>query len=273
MDSPDIPAPPDPAKTAAAQTASNKETAVANANLNRVDQYTPFGSSTYKITGTNPDGTPKYEQTTAFSAPVQGLFDANIGMSQGLANIGQGQLAGLQQQYANPLNLNTEVENKIAQFQAARLDPELARQDDALRNRLTNQGIREGTEAWDRALERQGRMATDSRNQMWLSARQQGVNEALTQRNQPLMEFNSIRTGTAPNMPTFTNVPGVNMANTDVAGIYGQNYNQQLAAAQMQNSANNAFMGGLFGLGGGLLNMGVPGGGTIGGSLFSKAFF
>ena len=180
---------------------------------------------------------------------MQGLFDANIGMSQGLANIGQGQLAGLQQQYAKPLDLNTEAENRIAALQAARLDPELQRQDDALRNRLTNQGIREGTEAWDRALERQGRMATDARNQMWLSARQQGVNEALTQRNQPLMEFNSIRTGTAPNMPTFTNVPGVNMANTDVAGITQAGFQNQLGIANMQNQQNNAFMTGLFGLG------------------------
>ena len=246
----DAPAPPDPKVVAEAQTKSNKETAIANAYLNRVDQTSPFGTSTYQVTGTNPDGTPKFSQSTQFSEPVQGLFDSNIAMSQGLANIGQGQIAGLQQQYANPLDLNTEAENRIAQLQAARLDPELARQDDALRNRLTNQGIREGTEAWDRALERQGRMATDSRNQMWLSARQQGVNEALTQRNQPLAEFNAIRTGTAPNMPQFTGVPQTQQANTNIAGIYSDNYNQQMNAWQQEQASQNAFMGGLFGLGG-----------------------
>lgn len=257
------PPPPDPAKVAAAQTQSNKETAVANAYLNRVDQTNPFGTSTYQVVGTNPDGTPKFAQTTAFSAPVQGLFDSNIAMSQGLADIGQGQIAGLQQQYANPLDLNTETENRIAALRSARLDPELQRQDDALRNRLTNQGIREGTEAWDRALERQGRMATDARNQLWLDARQQGMNEALTQRNQPLMEFNAIRTGTAPNMPTFSSVPQTQQANTNVAGIYDSNYQNQLAAYNAQNSANNAFMGGLFGLGGSLLTAPMTGGGSV----------
>ena len=246
----EAPAAPDPKIVAAEQTKSNKETAIANAYLNRVDQTSPFGTSTYQVVGKNPDGTPKFAQSTEFSAPVQGLFDSNMAMSQGLANIGQGQIAGLQQQYANPLDLNTEAENKIAQFQAARLDPELQRQDDALRNRLTNQGIREGTEAWDRALERQGRMATDSRNQMWLSARQQGVNEALTQRNQPLAEFNAIRTGTAPQMPQFTGVPQTQQANTNIAGIYSDNYNQQMNAWQQEQASQNAFMGGLFGLGG-----------------------
>ena len=58
MEAPSYPAPPDPNVTAAAQTQSNKETAVANANMNRIDQYTPQGSTPYQVVGTNADGTP-----------------------------------------------------------------------------------------------------------------------------------------------------------------------------------------------------------------------
>lgn len=268
----DAPAPPDPKVVAAEQTKSNKETAIANAYLNRVDQTSPFGTSSYQVTGTNPDGTPKFSQSTQFSAPVQGLFDNYMGMTKGMGDIGEQQLAGLRDQYSQPFNLNTETENRVAAMRSARLEPELARQEDALRTRLTNQGFREGTEGWDRALERQGRMATDSRNQLWLDARQQGANEALIQRQLPLNEFNAMRSGSQVGMPQFTGVPQTQQANTDVAGIYNTNYNQQLGAWNMNNQSNNAFMGGLFGLGGGLLNMGVPGGGTIGGSLFSRAF-
>jgi len=181
---------------------------------------------------------------------VQGLFDSNMAMSKGLADTGVSQLQQLQQQYSMPFNLNTETENRINQIQSARLEPELVRQEDALRTRLTNQGFREGTEGWDRALERQGRMATDSRENFWLKARGQGVQEALLQRQQPLNEFNAIRTGTQVNLPTFAGVPQTSQANTNVAGIYDANYNQQMAAWQQEQASQNAFMGGLFGLGG-----------------------
>lgn len=49
--SPKPPAAPDPAKTAAAQTATNKETAYWNAVLNNVNQITPYGNLTYEQTG------------------------------------------------------------------------------------------------------------------------------------------------------------------------------------------------------------------------------
>lgn len=74
---PQAPTPPDPAATAAAQATANKESAVAQANLNRIDQYTPQGSLTYQQTGTNADGTPKYQQTQAYSPDQQKIYDQN----------------------------------------------------------------------------------------------------------------------------------------------------------------------------------------------------
>jgi hypothetical protein len=44
---PQAPTPPDPVKTAAAQGAINKETAITQANLNRIDEFTPYGTSTW----------------------------------------------------------------------------------------------------------------------------------------------------------------------------------------------------------------------------------
>lgn len=246
----DPPPPPDPKVVAEAQTKSNKETAVANAYLNRVDQTNPFGSSSYQVTGTNPDGTPKFSQSTQFSQPVQGLFDSYMGMTQGMADVGTGQLQGLQQQYSQPFDLNTESENKIVAMQSARLNPELQRQDEGLRNKLSNQGIMEGTEAFDRAMERQGRTANDARNSMWLGARQQGVNEALMQRQLPLNEFNALRTGAQVSSPQFAGVPQTQQAGTNVAGIYSDNYNQQMQGYNIEQQSNNAFMGALGGVAG-----------------------
>ena len=65
---PSPPEPPDPVKTAEAQGAINKETAVAQANLNRVDEYTPYGQSVWEQ---QPEAertfTPKWE-----SVPIYG---------------------------------------------------------------------------------------------------------------------------------------------------------------------------------------------------------
>ena len=61
---PSAPTPPDPVKTAAAQAAINKETAITQANLNRFDEYTPYGSSTWsQQKGRATPGTPETEET------------------------------------------------------------------------------------------------------------------------------------------------------------------------------------------------------------------
>lgn len=98
------PSAPDPTATANAQTASNKDTAIANANLNRVDQYSPLGSSTYQITGTNPDGTPKYSQTTAMSAPIKGIFDSQVANQQQAQNVSSQLLNNVSSQYSKPID-------------------------------------------------------------------------------------------------------------------------------------------------------------------------
>src|SRR5688572_22846101 len=94
---------PDPVKTAQAQTQSNVQTATANAALNRVDQYTPYGSSTYNVTGTNPDGTPIYRQDVQFSPEQQALYDKTTQGQGYLANTALGMLGQVGNSYANPL--------------------------------------------------------------------------------------------------------------------------------------------------------------------------
>jgi len=241
----DPPKPPDPAKVAAAQTQSNKDTAIANANLNRVDQTNPFGTSDWEIVGTNPDGTPKWANTTTFSEPLQQNFNTYFSLNNALGQSAQGQLGRVQDMLAKPFDLNSAAEGKINELMAARLNPQLEQSDTALRTKLTNQGIREGTEAWDRAMTRQGQIANDARNSLWLAARGQGVNEAVMQRQLPLQEFNSLFRGSQPQTPQFGGIPAVNQANTDVAGITQQGYANQMAAYNAQQQQQNAMLSGI----------------------------
>lgn len=58
-DSPSPPPAPDPVATANAQAAANKETAIAQAQLNMIDQYTPYGSLVYSQIDS---GAPTFDQ-------------------------------------------------------------------------------------------------------------------------------------------------------------------------------------------------------------------
>lgn len=253
MDAPTPPPPPDPEKTAAAQTQSNRDTAISNAYLNRINQYGPNGSSEYQITGYGPNGEPMYRQDTKLSPEMQALYDRTTQMGIGAGDIGVASIDRLKDVFGKPLDLNAAAEGKIVDLQRARLDPQWAQQQEALTNRLAQRGIMPGSEAYDREMMNFSKQRTDAYNQMYLGARQQGVQEAMIERNQPLSEFNAFRTGSQPTMPTFGNVPSVTQANTDVAGIYNQAYQNELQGWNMQNQSNNSMMGGLFGIGAALM--------------------
>jgi hypothetical protein len=90
------PTPPDPAKTAAAQTQSNKDTAGYQQEMNLIDQITPLGSLTYNQTGTGSTGAPRYTATTALTPSGQKSFDLQQAVSEALNNLalkGSGQVS------------------------------------------------------------------------------------------------------------------------------------------------------------------------------------
>ena len=72
--------------------------------------------------------------------------------------------------------------------------------------------------------------------------------QGITQYNQPLNTYNALTSGAQVQNPSFSAIPGVNQANTDVAGITNQGYQNQLAAYQQQQAGINN----LFSLGGSL---------------------
>jgi len=121
--SPKPPAPPDPVATANAQTASNKETAIANAQLNRINQVTPLGNLIYTSTP-GADGTPQYTQTTTLSPDQQALFDSTNRISGGLAGLGEKQIANVAENIGKPLDFskleslkNRDMQRQIAPIQ------------------------------------------------------------------------------------------------------------------------------------------------------------
>lgn len=264
---------------ASAQTASNKETAIANAALNRVDQYTPYGSNTYQITGNAPDGTPRYTQNVNLAPEQQQLLNKYTTGQNALADTALGSLGNVQQNFAQPFSLRndptktdfttaTNNARDSAYGAATRyLDPQYAEGQSNLDAKLANQGLAAGGQAYDRAqgdFQRNKDLAygqaRDTAYNQGLQAQNQGFNQGLqgaglqfAQYNQPLSTYNALITGSQPTNPTFGNVPGAQQANTDVSGIQQQGYANQVGKYNAQQAGINN----LYSLGGSLGGAGI----------------
>lgn len=252
MNTPEAPAAPDPAKTAAAQSQSNRETAVTQYGLNATNQVTPNGSLTYKQIGTWADGTPRFEATTSLSDQQQQLYDKGNITQNNLADIGTSQSAKIGQMLNTPFDANAASKataDNLTSLATARLDPQFAKESAALETSLINKGVRPGSEAWNNAQTQFSQQKNDAYNQLYLNGQGQAYSQALSTRNQPINEITALLSGSQVSQPNFTNTPQPGVAPTDVIGAVGQSLAQQNVGynAQVQNQqlVNN----GLFKLG------------------------
>jgi hypothetical protein len=241
MDSPD---PPDPVATAKAQAQMNKETAIVQQGLNSTNQVTPWGNLTYKQIGTWPDGTPRYEATTALSDGQQQLFDNWQTAQTNLGQIGIDQTQRIREMLGTPIDMsNDAVEGRLFELGSKRLDPMFQERESQMRADLVNRGIREGTPAFDAEMRNFTQGRNDAYNNLALTGRGQAIQEMLTQRNQPINEITALMSGSQVSNPNFQNTPQTSVNGVDYAGMVMNNYNQEMGQ-------HNAMMGGLFGLGG-----------------------
>ncbi len=274
------PQPQSPQITAQQQTQSNVDTAVANATLSNTNQITPQGTLTYAQTGGQQVGNnfvPQYTATQTLSPEQQAIYDKTTGLQSSGLDAAKGVFQQLNNTVQKPLDFSgipglptdqTALRNKAYDALTARSTTDLGRSRDAQQVQLANQGIAPGSEAYRRAMEGQDRAVVDASNQATINAgtiagqdlsqaqtiRNQGINEAQTLRNQPFQEYSQLL-GLGGNIqsPTYATPTQATVAPTDVAGIQANYQQQQMQAYQQQQQANNALMGGLFGLGGSVL--------------------
>jgi hypothetical protein len=87
------------------------------------------------------------------------------------------------------------------------------------------------------------------------AARNQYMQEAYQQRNQPINEITSLMSGSQIQNPSWLNSPQSQIPTTDIAGLQNQNFNQQLGIYQQQTAQANQLIGGTLGLGAGALKL------------------
>lgn len=266
---PSAPAAPDPVATAQAQGAMNKETAIANAELGMVNQNTPYGRLTYTQRGTSAAGTPQYESNIELSPEQQQLLSMSQQGDLGTAQLGLDQLGRISQAVSTPFSYSGlpsygEADQNAASARAeealmSRMNPQFQRDEEAMRTRLINQGIGQGSQAYQREMESFNQAKNDARTQAILSGQQygnkeleaalqrrnQGIQEYTTQRNAPLNEYSALTSGTQIQNPQFSSSQGGGIAPVDYANLVNNQYNAQMGqynskVAQGNNNLNTA---------------------------------
>lgn len=206
--------------------------------------------------------TPRYEQYTELSPEQQAIFDQTQAAETNLAGLAADQSAAIRDLLNTEFSFNNDDASQWAYDLASPRILEQQRQNElAARNTLASKGIREGSAAWDREMQRLTNANTDQLNQLALTGRQQAFSEALAQRNQPINEITALLSGSQVSNPAQMSgpTPQSSVGGVDYSGIVQQNYQNQI-------NANNARMGGIGGLFGTIL--GGPVGGALAGRLF-----
>jgi len=258
---------PDYAGAAKETAAGNLDAARAATAANRVNQYTPYGSLEYKVSGEDPYGNATWSATQSLAPAQQQLLDY-----QNQASLGLGQLTGKGLGYVNNMldtpfdtsKLPTTGFNPSQSYQDAymqRLQPQIQQGREQLSTQLANSGIPVGSEAYRRAMMAQGQKendllaaATTQGFGVGQQARQSALQEQAYLRNEPLNTLNAVRSGAQVQGPSFVNsAQQATTAGPDMLGAAQMGYNAQLAASNAQNAANNQMTSGLFSLGGAAL--------------------
>jgi Chaperone of endosialidase len=245
------PKPADPVATAGAQAGQNTMAANANTIAQSGSVTNPYGtrSSDIEYLQTRNPLTGKMENvarnnvTEKLSSGQQAIFDQNQSSDYNLASYGNTQAQRLNSPDAKPFEYNTgDHEQWFARNYNTLNAENNAQADEALRTRLSNQGIKQGSAQFDREIKSQSAGQSNAFLNALMGSQQQGYQQAQATRNQQFNEPLAISSGTQLQNANFNPANVGNVANVDYAGIRSNYDNQRMQGFQ----AKQAMYGGLF---------------------------
>jgi len=229
---------------------------------------------------------PMFDQKITLDPAQQKLLDQQNQLGALLNDTAIQQSQRLSQHLNTPVNLDglpegasrqdTDFEPYRRNVEAAmfeRLNPQLDRDYARLENRLVNQGLRRGSEAFTEKLSEHGRNANDARTQIFLASgnearaaggeerargafnqqiRDRALQERLTMRNQPLNEVAALMNGGQVSIPQFQQFNAPTVANTPIGDYIYQSADLQRRDAATKASSNAQMFNTMGTLGAGL---------------------
>ena len=224
MGKPSAPRPPDYAAAAREQGEANVEAARATAQLNNPNVFSPYGTQTVTYQGDIPT------VTQTFSPEQQALYERNNRVQQMLADLGIEGAGVLGDVIGSNIDFGTlpagpgtagDTRQKVIDAMMGRANTQFAQREDDTRSQLVAQGIRPGTEAYDREMTRIDQARNDARQQAEIAAggeasrdfgmdterRRAALAELLAGRQTPLNEISALMSGSQVTNP-FAQVGG-----------------------------------------------------------------
>lgn len=249
----DPPAAPDPKAVSKAQTDSNIQSALWNAGLNRINESNPYSDLTYTQNGVDSNGVPQYTRKTTLNPQIQHALDAQLNQNDSLSTGADSLTRQINNNYSASMPDYNKSYNDALDANYARntqfLDPQYERQQNQMDAQLANQGITQGSQAWQTAHDEFGRQKSfdyqNARNNAATSAGQEqsrAVQLGAALRDLPMSELGSLRNITNTQTPQLTPMQSVGMNPTNTAANAWQNYAGQQAAYNAGVGQQNALM-------------------------------
>jgi hypothetical protein len=193
---PSAPTPPDPTKTAQAQTASNVDTALASSRLAAVNQNSPYGSVSYSSSPSDVNvggqNIPSYTQNVSLSPTQQSLYDKTTGIEGQALDTARSGLGGAANVLGSPLSLSggpalqssintanvpqlpgvndfSADRNKVVAAQLSRFNQDFPQLQEAALSRANAEGIQRGSEGYDNVQKQLDRQQVDAASQAELA--------------------------------------------------------------------------------------------------------
>lgn len=188
------PAPPDYAGAAANQAQSSREVTEQQTWANRPTINTPFGQQSWAVTPQWDPSTGQYlnswTQNTNLTPESQQALDSQMQLQQSRSDLANDLTGRMESEFSSPMNwggfqdlsgpvsagqLQTKIGNTPDYIKSAgdaiygqwsdRQEPRMQQESEALRTRLYNQGLTEGDQAYDQAMQRMTQDQGDARQQ------------------------------------------------------------------------------------------------------------
>lgn len=244
------------------------------------------------------DAPPSFTSTIELSPEQKALYDTKTRSDQAMATLGEEQIGRIRDSVSTPYSYDgisslygegdlNAARTKTEEAIYSRLDPQFARDEEALRTRLVNQGIGLGSEAYNTEMQRFSQAKNDARMQAVLAggqesdrlfnqslrARNQGISEYDAQRNAPLNEYIGLTSGTQVQNPQFSTQGYQGAAPVDYASLVNNKYQADMNRYNQQVASGNSTMGSLFSLGGTIAGsfLGNPAMGSMIGGMAGRA--
>jgi len=207
------------------ETPDYKGAAIATANANKFDTSGPYGAGTWTLKpGADPNNPQAgdWTQTSTLSEGQQSLYD------QSTTNKLAAALAG--QQMVGDLGDRSSIADALYKRSTQYMDQNFGDQQAGLESQLQNQGLVQGSEAYDKAM----RNFMQTRGQAYEGAASSAVINADSAQNNAVSRIAQLLAATKETAPASAGVGG----GADISGAMGQQYNANLSKANAENAAS-----------------------------------